>query len=128
MQSHTEQARTGRGIHGRTKVAGPPCPTLTAVWGVARPQGGRPAAVFFLLGYPFPYGPDTESRKVSKFKPTVLSKLSSSSSFSALELMTDSFEDVETRLSAPVVQFYYLSSIPFLFYINKVFLIFVVTE
>jgi hypothetical protein len=29
---------------------------LTAVWGVARPQGGRPAAVFFPLGYPFPYG------------------------------------------------------------------------
>jgi hypothetical protein len=26
---------------------------LTAVWGVARPQDGRPAAVFFPLGYPF---------------------------------------------------------------------------
>jgi hypothetical protein len=25
--------------------------------GVARPQGGQPAAVFFLLGYPIPYGP-----------------------------------------------------------------------
>jgi hypothetical protein len=24
---------------------------------LARPQGGRPAAVFFPLGYPFPYGP-----------------------------------------------------------------------
>jgi hypothetical protein len=27
---------------------------LTAVWGVAFPQGGRPAAIFFPLGYPFP--------------------------------------------------------------------------
>jgi hypothetical protein len=26
---------------------------------VARPQGGRPAAIFFTLGYPFPYGPAT---------------------------------------------------------------------
>jgi hypothetical protein len=31
--------------------AGPPCPTLI------RPQGGRPAAVLFPLGYPMPYGP-----------------------------------------------------------------------
>jgi hypothetical protein len=30
---------------------------MRAVWGAARPQGGRPAAVFFPLGYPFPYGP-----------------------------------------------------------------------
>jgi hypothetical protein len=51
---------------------GPPCPTiyalqaghppngLMAVWGVARSQGGRPAAVFFPLGYPFPYEPECE--------------------------------------------------------------------
>jgi hypothetical protein len=37
--------------------AGHPPNGLTAVWGVARPQGGRPAAIFFPLGYPFPYGP-----------------------------------------------------------------------
>jgi hypothetical protein len=46
---------------------GPPCPTLIRpaggpptkrhFGGVARPQGGRPPAVFFPLGYPFPYGP-----------------------------------------------------------------------
>jgi len=38
--------------------APPPPPNgLTAVLGVARPQGGWPAAVFFPLGYPTPYGP-----------------------------------------------------------------------
>jgi hypothetical protein len=31
---------------------GPPCPTLI------RPAGRRPVAIFFPLGYPFPYGPD----------------------------------------------------------------------
>jgi hypothetical protein len=31
--------------------AGLPCPTLIL------PAGGRPASVFFPLGYPFPYGP-----------------------------------------------------------------------
>jgi hypothetical protein len=51
---------------------GQPCPTLlrpavglppkrpyglTAVFGVARSQGERPAAVFYPLGYPTPYGP-----------------------------------------------------------------------
>jgi hypothetical protein len=53
------QARTGRGIHGLPKVSpGPAKPDpYTAVLGVARPQGGQPAAVFFPLGYPFPYGP-----------------------------------------------------------------------
>jgi hypothetical protein len=30
---------------------------LTALSGVACSEGGRPAAVFFPLGYPFPYGP-----------------------------------------------------------------------
>jgi hypothetical protein len=40
-----------------TLWVGHPPNGLTAVWGVARPQGGRPAAVFFPLGYPFPYGP-----------------------------------------------------------------------
>jgi hypothetical protein len=39
-------------------AGGPPPNDLTVVWGVAGPQGGRPAAVFFPLGYPFPYGPD----------------------------------------------------------------------
>jgi hypothetical protein len=39
-------------------AGGPPPPNgLTGVWGVARPQGGRSAAVLFPLGYPFPYGP-----------------------------------------------------------------------
>jgi hypothetical protein len=49
--------------------AGRQCPTLirpagghppnglTGIWEVAHSQGGRPAAVFFPLGYPFPYGP-----------------------------------------------------------------------
>jgi hypothetical protein len=64
-------ARTGRGIHGLPKVSPGPCHArplyalraghppngLKAVWGLARPQGGRPAAVFFHLGDPFPYGP-----------------------------------------------------------------------
>jgi hypothetical protein len=61
--SHLEswQARTGRGIHGLPKVStGPAMPNpYTAVWEVARPQGGRPVAVFFPLGYPFPYGPES---------------------------------------------------------------------
>jgi hypothetical protein len=39
--------------------AGHPPDGLTAVWGVARPQGGQPAAVFFPLGYPFPYKPES---------------------------------------------------------------------
>jgi hypothetical protein len=70
------QARMGRGIHGLPKVscgsampdplyalqAGHPPNGLTAIWGVAHPQGGRPAAVFFPLGYPFPYGPESTSQ------------------------------------------------------------------
>jgi hypothetical protein len=36
----------------------PPPNGLMAVWGVACLQGGRPATVFFSLGYPFPYEPD----------------------------------------------------------------------
>jgi hypothetical protein len=65
------QARTGRGIHGLPKVScGPAVPdpytpcgratpqTALRLFGVARPQGGWPPAVFFPLGYPFPYGPD----------------------------------------------------------------------
>jgi hypothetical protein len=69
--SWSRQALTGRDIHGLPKVSpGPAMPDpytpcgraippnrLMAVWGVARPQGGRPAAIFFPLGYPFPYGP-----------------------------------------------------------------------
>jgi hypothetical protein len=31
---------------------------LTAIWGVACPQGRQLASVFFPLGYPTPYGPD----------------------------------------------------------------------
>jgi hypothetical protein len=69
-----EQARTGRDIHGIPKVSpGPAMPNpytpcgratppncLMAVWEVAHPQGERPAAVFFPLGYPYPYGPEGE--------------------------------------------------------------------
>jgi hypothetical protein len=50
-----------RARHARPLYAlqvGHPQNGLTAVWGMARPQGGRPAAVFFPLGYPFPYGPE----------------------------------------------------------------------
>jgi hypothetical protein len=39
--------------------SGPPCLTRlhhAAVSGVARPQGKQPAAVFYPLGYPTPYG------------------------------------------------------------------------
>jgi hypothetical protein len=68
--SPSSQARMGKGIHGYLKVswgtrharplcalgAGHPPNGLTAVWGVAHPQGGRRAAVFFPLGYPFSYG------------------------------------------------------------------------
>jgi hypothetical protein len=50
------QARTGRGIHGLPKVSpGPAQPLYTLRAG--HPFGGRPAAVFFPLGYPTPYGP-----------------------------------------------------------------------
>jgi hypothetical protein len=41
----------GVSTHSLKFHAGPPCPTLI------RPAGGWPAAVFFPLGYPFPYGP-----------------------------------------------------------------------
>jgi hypothetical protein len=62
------QGHTARGIHGLPKVlcsAAMPNPfmpcgratPLTAIWGVARPQGGQAAAVFFPLGYPTSYGP-----------------------------------------------------------------------
>jgi hypothetical protein len=56
------QARTGRGIHGRTKVScGPAMPDPYMPCGRATPQGagqgGLPAAVFFPLEYPFPYRP-----------------------------------------------------------------------
>jgi hypothetical protein len=40
----------------RSRHARPFYALLTAIWGVARPQGGRFPAVFFPLGYPFPYG------------------------------------------------------------------------
>jgi hypothetical protein len=49
-----------RACHARplyTLWVGHPPNGLTAVWAVARPQGGRLAAVFFPLGYPFLYGP-----------------------------------------------------------------------
>jgi hypothetical protein len=61
----TRPVREGVSTDGRKFHAGPPCPTLIrpagckAVWGVARPQGKQPAAVFFPLGYPMPYGPAT---------------------------------------------------------------------
>jgi hypothetical protein len=48
------QARTGRGIHGLPKVlCGPAMPDPYTPCGRATPQ----TAVFFPLGYPFPYGP-----------------------------------------------------------------------
>jgi hypothetical protein len=37
----------------------------TAVSGVACPQGGWPAAIFYPLGYPMPYGPAVTSRDVT---------------------------------------------------------------
>jgi hypothetical protein len=50
-----------RGIHGLPKVspglAMPNPKTFMAVSGVVRTQGGRPAAVFYPLGYPTLYGP-----------------------------------------------------------------------
>jgi hypothetical protein len=36
-------------------VGGPPLKGLTAVSGVARPQGGRPAALFYPFVHPMPY-------------------------------------------------------------------------
>jgi hypothetical protein len=57
------QARTGRGIHGLPKVLpGPakPDPYTPCRWATpktALQQGGQPAAIFFPLGYSFPYGP-----------------------------------------------------------------------
>jgi hypothetical protein len=52
------QARTGRGIHGLPKVSlGAVMPNPSMPCGRATPQGGRPTAVFFPLGYPFLYGP-----------------------------------------------------------------------
>jgi hypothetical protein len=35
----------------------PGLPSPTLIRPAGGPQGGRPAAVFFPLGYPFPYGP-----------------------------------------------------------------------
>jgi hypothetical protein len=62
------QARTGRGIHGlpkvscRTAMPDPYTPCRRATPQTAlRPFGGRPAAVYFPLGYPIPYGPVTYS-------------------------------------------------------------------
>jgi hypothetical protein len=49
------QARTGRGIHGVPKVScGLAMPDPYTPSGRATPQ----TAIFFPLGYPFPYGPD----------------------------------------------------------------------
>jgi hypothetical protein len=36
-------------------AGGPPHKRRSAVWGVARLQGGRPAAVVYPLGHPTPY-------------------------------------------------------------------------
>jgi hypothetical protein len=49
---------------GPGEALGSPWPPLAlmAVWGVASPQGWRPVAVFFPLGYPFPYGPGSRVR------------------------------------------------------------------
>jgi hypothetical protein len=69
---HEIQARMGRGIHGLPKVSpGLAMPDPSTPCGWASPQtalwpfGGWPArradgraAVFYPLGYPFPYGPD----------------------------------------------------------------------
>jgi hypothetical protein len=70
------QGRTWQRVDFLKFHPGPPCPTLlhpaggtplkrprTAVSGVARPQGGRPAAVFYPFGHPTPYA--------SRFRPTV---------------------------------------------------------
>jgi hypothetical protein len=69
-----EQALMGRGIHELPKVSlrpampnpSTPQSALTAVSGVARPQGGRPTAVFYPLGYSTPYGPAREVRGDAK--------------------------------------------------------------
>jgi hypothetical protein len=63
--------RMARGGHGLPKVSlGPSCPTLLClvggstltglkvILGVAFPQGWPPAAVFYPLGHPTPYGSD----------------------------------------------------------------------
>jgi hypothetical protein len=47
----TRPVREGVSTDSLKFHAGLPCPTLI------RPAGGRPAAVFFPLGYPTPYGP-----------------------------------------------------------------------
>jgi hypothetical protein len=52
LLGYATQARTGRGIHGLPKVS--PRPAMPNPYTPC----GRPAAVFFPLGYPFPYGPD----------------------------------------------------------------------
>jgi hypothetical protein len=73
------QGRMVRGIHRLLKVSpvpampdpSTPCRWATlemaitemAVSGVAHLQGGRPAAVFYPLGYPTPYGPDRLVRR-----------------------------------------------------------------
>jgi hypothetical protein len=59
-------ARAGHGLPQVSPWAAIPDPStpcgratpqndLTAVWGVAHPQGGRPAAVFYPFGHPTPY-------------------------------------------------------------------------
>jgi hypothetical protein len=57
--------RMARGAHGLPKVSlWPAQPDPYSRLVVARPQGVRPVAVFFPLGYPTPYGPASGGRAV----------------------------------------------------------------
>jgi hypothetical protein len=79
VRSRRESGVSGRPVREEVSTdslkfhPAPPCPTLLrpvggpppkrpygCLGGVAHPQGERPAAVFFPLGYPFPYGPVKE--------------------------------------------------------------------
>jgi hypothetical protein len=61
---------------------GLPCPTLTDVSGVARPQGGRSAAVLSPVGQPLPYAMKDEVSITTHMKDANGSGLSMSLSVS----------------------------------------------
>jgi hypothetical protein len=61
-----DQARTGRGIHGLPKVScGPAMPNPYTL------IGWQPTAVFFPLGYPFPYGPVADAHVWTRPQPSL---------------------------------------------------------
>jgi hypothetical protein len=80
---------------------GHPQNSLTAVSGVAHPQGRWPAAVFYPLGYPTPYGPGGDEVLVLS---VVLFSFFSKFTF---QFMIESVEDEQVGLFRACVQYHY---------------------